>query len=250
MKKALLTLTAIAALAGSASAQALTPGDLFIIGFRSDASDAFAFVPWVDINAGTSISFTDSGFFDDGTLRDSENVSNWTAPTGGITAGTVVVIADGSPDSADAGTIDSALGGISSSGDQIFAGTTTFPSNGDTTKPGSTYTGTVIFGINFNSTDFASDTSSTADSTRPSDLDGDSSIAFLEVDNAQYTGPRTGLDIAGYKSAILNLSNWSSDNSGSAFGALDSTDFSIIPEPAALSGFFGLAALLVARRRA
>ncbi len=251
MKTKLLLLLAAFGLAG-ASARAQTTGDISIIGFRSDADDALAFVSWVDLVGGTQIHFTDSGFFSDGTLRDSENTMTWTAPVLGISAGTVIVITSPSGSSANIGTTTGALGGLSNSGDQIFAGTSAFPSEQDTTMPGSAYAGTLLHGLDFNGTagwDLNATDSNT--SALPTALNvAFGNIAITHIDNAQYTGLRVFSDLATAKAAVHNTANWSGNNDGATFGSLNSTAF-VIPEPSSiiLVGVMGLAGLLVLRRK-
>lgn len=236
---------------GSASHAALVAGDINVIGYRADADDAIAFVTWQPLSAGTTIYFTDSGFFDDGTMRDSENIMSWTAPTGGIVAGTVVVIASpNGSSSADTGSTTGALDGLSASGDQVFVGDAAFTTAGDTTKPGSAYSGNFLYGLDFNGTaGWDADATSSNTSALPSALSGvNLNFSIAHVDNAQYTGSRTGLTIDQFKTLIHNSSNWTTNDDGATFGALSSTDFQIVPEP----GSFGLAAaglLLIAKRR-
>jgi hypothetical protein len=244
----------LALLAASAASQgALVAGDMSIIGFRSDATDAIAFVVWTTVVAGEKIHFTDAGFFSDGTLRDSEDVMTWTAPLGGISAGTVIVI--NSPDAptsvtVNIGFVTDRLNGLSASGDQVFAGTIAFPDTGDTAMPGSNYSGTLLFGLDTSGT-VGWDTSATNTNTSalPTALNSlGLNLAFADVDNGQYNGIRTGLTLAQFKTAVTTPSNWTTDNDGTLFGALSTTPFTIIPEStSALLGGLGLLALL--RRR-
>ncbi len=240
-----------AALAATTAKADLVAGDITIIGFRSDANDGVSFVTWKNIDAGTSLYFSDSGFFSDGTVRSSENIMSWTAPVAGLAAGSVVVITcpNGSS-SANVGTTVGRLDNIAADGDQIFIGTGAFPNGIDTSKPGEAYSGMLLYGINFDGSTWASDATSSNTSDLPSALDGlHLNQAIAEVDNGQYTGPRTGLTVNEYKLAIHNSANWTFNNDGAvAFGALNATSF-VIPEPATMGliGLFG-GGLLVARR--
>ncbi len=220
------------------AAFALTAGDVAVIGYRSDNPDGVAFVTWVDLAAGTSLYFTDSGFFSDGTLRDTEDIMSWTAPAGGVLAGTVVTVScpygASEAATADIGTVALKLSGLSTSGDQIFVGTTAFPRNGKTSKPGSTYTGTLLFGLSTKKAWLTSgELTGTNDSFLPSAL-SDANVR-LTRNNGQYTGPRTGLSMAGYKAAIMDAANWTTENNDTT--VLDSTDFSVAgaPPPPTLS---------------
>jgi hypothetical protein len=252
MKTKFMILIAALGLTAASSRGALTTGDISIIGFRSDADDGLSFVTWAEISAGTSIYFTDSGFFNDDTVRDSEGTMSWTAPIGGVAAGTVIVISSpSSTSSVNIGTTVGGLSGLSSSGDQIFAGLSAFPTTADTTKPGSIYSGTLLYGINFDTTNWAADATSTNNSALPSSLNilyGN--IAIAEADNAQYTGTRSFASIELAKAAIHNTSNWTSDNDGLTVGSLNSTAIAI-PEPSSIImiGLVGLAAVVILRKR-
>jgi hypothetical protein len=247
----LIIMAALSACIMNASA-ALVAGDITVIGYRSDGPDGLSFVSWKDIAAGTSLYFTDHGFFDDGTLRSSENVMSWTAPVGGLSAGSVVVIScpDGSS-TASAGSTAGQLDGLSNSGDQIFVGTAAFPTGRDTTKPGESYSGTLLYGLNFTGSSWAADATSSNTSALPDALNGSYlNQSFAHVDNGQYTGSRSGLSIEQFKAAIHNSENWTFDDGGNSFGTLDGTPFSmVIPEPATMGlvALFG-GALLLARR--
>jgi hypothetical protein len=238
----------IAVLLAGAAQAALLAGDITIIGYRSDSNppntnDQFTFVTWQDIAAGTTLYFTDSGFFNDGTLRDSENVDSWTAPAGGTTAGTVVRFQS-----------ESELTGLAVGGDQIFIGLTVFSTNGDTTKPGSAYTASdLIYGIDFaNTAGWDADATSANTSWLPTVLSGTYKNASFGTDNGQYTGVRTGKTIEEFKALIHNSANWTLTDDTAAFpNNLDETSFSIIPEPASF-GLLALGALgvrLIRRRR-
>ncbi|MEK7948954.1 hypothetical protein [Luteolibacter soli] len=253
MKNLLLSAGCLSLLASSAHA-ALVAGDLSVIGFRADATDSVAFVVWTTVNAGESIYFTDSGYFSDGTMRDSEDRMTWTAPTGGITAGTVIVIGstDAQPNgTANIGTVTGRLNGLSASGDQVFVGTTAFPGASDTTMPGSTYSGTLLFGLDFaGATGWATTATGTNDSALPSVINSlGLNIGFADIDNGQFIGARTGMTIDQYKAAIVNAANWTTNDDGVAFGNLSTTAFTIVPEPAAaMLGSLGMLGLLRRRR--
>lgn len=232
---------------------ALQPGDITIIGYRSDEVDSVVFVTWVNLSSTDEIFFTDAGFFSDGTLRDSEEVTKWTPPSSGVTAGTVVRITSSGTGSAiaDIGSSSGNFGGLAGAGDQIFAGNSAFPDTGDTTKPGSSYSGTLLYGFDYNgSAGWDSDATNSNTSALPAALSGtylNHSVAH--VDNGQYIGTRSGKTVAEFKALIHDPSNWSFSDDGSTFAAsLDSTDFTIIPEPGgACLAMLVLSALAVTR---
>ena len=242
MKRTALALTTAALLSGNAYALAFSAGDIQIIGFRSDAPDSIDFVTWVDLAPGVSLFFTDSGVLAGGDFRGTEDEMEWNNNTGGtISPGTVISYTSGV--GADLGTIASGgLGGLSSGGDQVFVGDAAFP----TTNPGA-YAGNIIYGIDWDGASW-SGTGATSSNTSllPAAINStDGNIDLPEVDNGVYTGPRTGLTIAQYKAAIANLGNWTTSNTSAT---MDSTDFSIVPEPTSLA-LIGLGGLLIARRR-
>ncbi len=127
----------------------LAPGDLAIIALK-DGTDDFAFVPFVNLAAGTVIYFTDNGWTGTGfrntgmppSGEGNEDIMRFTVPAGGIMAGTVIPMANGiflSPGFDPFNTpIPGASGGFkpldfnSTGGDQIYAfqnSTTTDPLN-------------------------------------------------------------------------------------------------------------------------
>jgi len=186
-------------------ATTLSVGDISIIGFNSDDSDCFTFVPWVRLDAGTQISFTDGGYdARNGTYRPTEGWITWTAPETGVDAGTVVISYD--------------LTGLSTSGDQIFA----FNNN------------SVIFGLQFNNVAAYTpgwDTYipdgvdlGTNRSYLPSELNvSGGNIAVYEMDNGEYRGLKTGLGPSEYKLLITsNYFNWYLDDNKFT---LDTTGF-------------------------
>lgn len=113
----------------------LSPGDIAIT-FYDASPDQFTFVPTVNIAGGTKILFTDKGYeTTPPDMRNAEGIAQWTAPSGGILAGTAVVITRVPDISASQGTIlfDEAIPGygaydnsnpnftMKSAGDQLIA---------------------------------------------------------------------------------------------------------------------------------
>lgn len=250
--KLLAMASLLMAVAGTTRAD-LQAGDITIIGYRADANDGLAFVTWQDIAGLTSIYFTDAGFFAGGTMRTSEDIMSWTAPAGGVSAGSVVVLTcPNGLSSANIGTTAGQLDGISASGDQLFAGLSAFPDGGDTSEPGETYVGTLLYGFSLNGGWLAAGTPSSNTSYLPGALDGEHlNLAVAHVDNGQYTGARTGMDVDGFRVAIHDTDNWTFHDDGAVFGALDTTPFAPVPEPGtmALLGL-GLAGVWARRRQA
>jgi hypothetical protein len=185
----------------------LGPGDLVIISLEADTPDTFRFVPLVDLLPGTVIEFTENGVFN-GVLESNESTVTYTAPPGGITAGTnIIYSADatiGDPNFTGGNT------GLSTAGDQIHAyqGTATSP--------------VFIFSAMSNSTIFQpSGTSSDSNQSElpPGLTDGANAVAAgsgpgpeEEWDNIYYTGITSGT-AAAILASVANASNWSGNNS-------------------------------------
>ncbi len=206
----------------------LVAGDVTIVGYRTDTDDGFSFVTWKNLEAGQVLYFTDSGFFSDGTMRSSEDIMSWTAPVGGVAAGTVVKITCLAGTAvADVGTCTGSLSGLTSSGEQIFIGRgAQFPNGSDTTMPGETYTGTLLYGFSTEGAWVASATG-TGNSALPaalSDTYANLALSASGGDNGQYTGSRVSeVSYAAYKALIHNAANWTREDAGTT--SLDSTDF-------------------------
>ena len=219
----------------------LSPGDVSIIGYRTVAPDAVAFVTWVALLPGTRITFWDHGYIGGGdgtgtgigggTWRTSENLARWVNGLTTVPAGTVVVLsASSSPPNgiADIGTMEGQLDGLSSSGDQIFVGQGSFtgPVNNQN------FIGTLVFGADFSGAagwDAAAADSNT--SGLPSVLNAAGrNISFAvasDPGNREYTGTRDFTNFSLAQSALANLSNYSSVGSTAS---LNSTDFAEVPD--------------------
>ncbi len=198
------------------SVAAIVAGDLQMLGFISN-SDSFAFVNWVDVEAGATIFFTDSGFFDDGTLRDAEDNLSWTAASN-LAAGTVVVITSLQGQGISFADTGATTGQIefNQSGDQIFAGTTAFSNFSNLTKPGATYNGQLLAGLDFsgNNTTWDSDATSTLTSALPIMLSDDLLNIAVRGTTArrQYAGPRIGFTADEFKALVDNPANWTASD--------------------------------------
>ena len=78
-------------------ATTLTTGDIAVIGMSADSADEFAWVPLVNLEAGTQIYFTDHGFHSKKSDFTSINSSGdtlmlYTTPAGGVLAGVVQTV--------------------------------------------------------------------------------------------------------------------------------------------------------------
>lgn len=90
MKRLILLATLLPLLTTTIAQTRLRPGDIIITGFNSTDPDVFTFVPLVDLAVGTPICFTDNGWHTTNGFRKTEGILNYTAPVGGVKAGTVV----------------------------------------------------------------------------------------------------------------------------------------------------------------
>lgn len=181
-------------------------GDIAIVAYRMSATatdDGFAFVSFVNILQGTRITFTDAKF-QDNTPNQCAGGIVWTAPSGGIAAGTVVQINLVTP-SATIGSLSGSGFGLSSAGDQIivYAGSNTSANHISALSSKAWTTGAYA-------------TCSGSDSKIPATLsNGSTAISFESASgsvsgntaNAYYNGPTTGT-AASLKLEIFNSANW------------------------------------------
>ncbi len=134
MKSFFLSLTFLASLlfgfSVNLSATTLVAGDIAIIRLNGDSPDSWAFVLLRNIDAGTTIMFTDEGWNANSSSFQGSGESHltWVAPDGGLLAGTVITVEENSGASntftTSSGTTTLTSGSsfsISSSGDQMLA---------------------------------------------------------------------------------------------------------------------------------
>jgi VCBS repeat-containing protein len=84
----------------SVPSASITAGSIAFVGLNSANPDNFAFVALRDIGAGQSVFFTDGGYtgttgIGSATFRTTEGFLQWTAPKGGLEAGSVVLVTGG-----------------------------------------------------------------------------------------------------------------------------------------------------------
>lgn len=175
----------------------LQAGDIAITFYDADP-DRFTFVPKVNIAEGTKIIFTDKGYkpayTEDGftfpaTMRSAEGLAQWTAPTGGVLAGTQITI-NYVPASATVGTVlfDESIPGYSAydsnnpsfalitAGDQLIALCGTSLNVNQVT---------FLFAVHANGNNWDSDSNSDGASAIPAGLiDGVTAIAVGDVPEA------------------------------------------------------------------
>ncbi|MEI6695961.1 MAG: endonuclease [Bacteroidota bacterium] len=110
----------------SSSGTALQEGDIAFVGYQFANPDKFAFVLLKDVSSNTTITFTDNAW-DGNAFKTSEGSATWTAPPGGLIAGTLIKI-EGTIASGG-GTVNSNSMQFNQDGDQIiaFQGSSSFP---------------------------------------------------------------------------------------------------------------------------
>ncbi len=176
----------------------LQPGDVYIIGYRTDTPDSVAFVSFVDLPNGAIIGITDRGWAGDrfSVTNGSENLFWWENTSGAtMPAGSIVVLNGG-------------MQGFDENGDSfhLFAGSINQPlllfglniqEDGDTITSGQAM-GWQRFGDHINYSMLAD---------QLADAGAHLSFSIPEMDNGYYIGPRAGT-ATGLKAAIINRSNW------------------------------------------
>ncbi len=218
----------------------LAVGDVSIVGFNANAPDNFTFVTWVNLAPNTVIKFTDNGFLTAGNStatnngRGGENFVTWTNTTSGtVLAGTVIKIENGV--AASLGTSVQTMSGISSGGDQIFAyqgtgaGTTATNSDFGTNVNPSTFTGTILFGLNFPNVWLTAGTVNTNNSYLPAELNvtNGNIVIGSSSTGGQYSGSRTNQSsMSAYRALVNTPSNWTV-TTGSTLTTLGITAFTI-----------------------
>ena len=195
-----LLLTVLAS--ASVSQAALAPGDIAVIGHRSDDPDALAFVVLSPVAAGEVIRFTDCGWYATGGFRTTEGGVAFTADND-LSPGDV--ISRSSPfDSGQWSIYNQGFSGsfsLSTSGDQILV------FQGDATSP------SFVYAIHADSSGWDDATSSNTTALPAGLVDGTTAvfIGSPERDNGFYDGITEGTPEE-LLAAIGNPSNWVTDN--------------------------------------
>jgi hypothetical protein len=240
---------------------ALSAGDVAIIGIHTDATDAFAWVPLVNLQAGETIYFTDAGYIDgawaSGAFR--EDLIRYIAPSD-IAAGTVQIVTDSQAQTGYSLHANTFMGArnstdmninFSAGGEELHV----FQSTEDVSSGTFADNITGLFALDtaetsssiqpFGSVSF----SANATQLYPGLAEGTSAIGiYPHADNARYTGSFEGTREE-ILANIANEANWqSSSNPMGGAGWVDATGgsgFSVaIPEPSAL-GLMGIMMIAV-----
>ncbi|UYF98772.1 ExeM/NucH family extracellular endonuclease [Halomonas sp. GD1P12] len=172
------------------------PGDIAVIAV-SGSDKEFQFVALKGISEGAEITFTDSGWQEDG-FRANEGAVKWTAPEGGVAPGTVISSVNNADQFINANSPAVGNNGfnLSTGGDQViaFVGEDTAPS--------------FIYAVQTNSGEWQATASSSNDSALPPGLEeGLTAVAVGSAKNAAFTGEGYGT-VDALLSVIANPDNW------------------------------------------
>jgi hypothetical protein len=182
-------------------ATVLTAGDIAIVQYNSSTTDSFTFVFTRDVEAGTSVSFTDNGWLAAGGFRAGEGTVTYTAAAA-VTAGTIVTLTGLNLDDA---------------GDQIIA------YQGDPATPTILYVVDLADGNNTVAGDATSDNTTAL----PPGFTLDLNAVAVGFDNAIYAGPNRGSP-AELSRAVSNSANWiNSDSLATLFQIVERPDIDL-----------------------
>ena len=207
----------------------LTQGDIAFIGLNFDGNDDCVFILLKDVDASTTINFTDCGW-EDGTssfICNTGDVNGWTWTSGqNLSIGQTITLKLVAPMTASIGSISGSTPVMSSIGDQILA------------YQGSSGSPTFVAGVHSNEpstdTNWSGSTSNNQTSALPDVLTNGMNAIRLhnggtEVDNWQYDCSVTSGTADVVRNAINNISNWVSDNNSAYSPADPGCSWSISP---------------------
>src|SRR6478609_7510334 len=182
-------------------ATVLSVGDIAIVQYNSSTTDSFTFVFLRDVEAGTSVSFTDNGWLAAGGFRAGEGTVTYTAAAA-VTAGTIVTLTGLNLDDA---------------GDQIIA------YQGDPATPTILHVVDLADGNNTVAGDATSDNTTAL----PPGFTLDLNAVAVPFDNAIYAGPNRG-SAAELSAAVSNSANWiNSDSLATVFKIVERPDIDL-----------------------
>lgn len=219
MKKLLLIgLVSLFTLNIAFSQTSLTLGDIAFTSYNADGIDDFTFVLLTDVTSGTTITFTNNGWYHNGGFQQGEETCTLTFGQA-YTCGSQITISSTPFQALDnngssAGSMNGMPLNLSSAGDQIFAYQGNLPWDGNSSN---FISAIQMNGESFSSaTDWDYDASSSYTSGKPSVFTSGLNVVWLgasEVDNAQYNCSTVGMDAATIRAAVNNPANWNTDNS-------------------------------------
>jgi 2',3'-cyclic-nucleotide 2'-phosphodiesterase (5'-nucleotidase family) len=178
----------------------LDVGDLRFVAANADATDAFSFILLKSVVSGTQVGFTDRNFVEaSGMPASGEAAYLWTADRA-YAAGTIVTIqpdvATGTNPLADRGTVRGAGGGLSASGETIYAfqgGIAGLLDGG----AGAISIDRLLASLNVGGA-AAGDIPTSIATTSQS----------FNADNAKYTASTSATDVAALSASVGNSANW------------------------------------------
>ncbi|MEM6770943.1 MAG: hypothetical protein AAF597_10190, partial [Bacteroidota bacterium] len=189
----------------------LAIGDIAFTGYTSDAPDQFSFVSLTEINAGTTISFTENGWLAAGGFRGGENTITLEFCEFFGCGSEFFVSAESTDFTSDgtvAGTVTGTFLGLSVSGDQIFAYQGDAPTAADESG--------FLAAIHMNG-DWDAEANNTNESAQPQtfiDNPGTSVAISPEVDNASFDCVNLADgSIEDQRNSINTAANWTANNS-------------------------------------
>jgi len=204
----------------------LSVGDVSFLAAESDSNGA-TIVPWVNLAPGTAIKFTDNGLENTGGTLIDNTEHAWTFTLGATTINAVTVhkFSYASPTAGKwngpaSGTVSADLGGtgatinsgISTSGDQFFvyqgSGATANIATGDP----ATFSGTLVSGINIGNILTTGNADLNATYVPTSLVNGNAWVNGGNIDNAYYSGTRSGLTNTLYRAAMNGVTNFTLSN--------------------------------------
>jgi RHS repeat-associated protein len=176
----------------------LQAGDIIITGVNTDNPDVFAFVPLVDLAAGTKVLFTDNGWYQNGGFRNNEGVITFTAPAGGTPKGKLIIYSSTAADR-NAGFSTNSLFLLSEDGEQILA------------YQGSSASPKFIYGLSLRK-GWNNATSANTSALPPGLTDGVTAISLPWANAYQnQPGQRQG-GVNNLRNWFTTSSNWTGDN--------------------------------------
>lgn len=232
---AITFLVAFAYVAALSAQTSLSVGEVSFLAAESDSNGAIAdgvtIVPWVNLAPGTVLKFTDNGLENTGgtSINNTEHAWTFTVGAATINAGTVLKFSYASPTAGKwngpaSGAVSADLGGtgatinagISTSGDQFFvyqgSGATANIATGDP----ATFSGTLVSGINIGNILTTGNADSNGTYVPTSLVNGNAWVNGGNIDNAYYSGTRSGLTNTLYRAAMNGVTNYTLSNTVNA----------------------------------
>jgi hypothetical protein len=196
----------------------LSVGDLRLIAANADPTDALSFILLKPVLTGTQVGFTDRNFSEaTGMPATGEAAYLWTADRN-YAAGTIVTLqpdaASGANPIADKGTVQGAGGGLSTSGETIYAFQGSIAGLGSGAA-GALTIDRLLASINVGGAAAGDVPASIAAASQS-----------FNADNAKFTGATSATDIAALTALINNPANWTL-NDTTAFALTNNSLFGI-----------------------